>query len=29
MSAAPATFFRSRWVEVPDGVTETAAGGLP
>jgi glutamate N-acetyltransferase / amino-acid N-acetyltransferase len=29
MSAAPSTFFRSRWVEVPAGVTETAAGGLP
>jgi glutamate N-acetyltransferase/amino-acid N-acetyltransferase len=29
MSAAPSTFFRSRWVEVPDGVTEAAAGGLP
>ena len=28
MSAAPSTFFRSRWVEVPDGVTE-APGGLP
>jgi glutamate N-acetyltransferase/amino-acid N-acetyltransferase len=29
MSAAPSTFFRSRWVEVPAGVTETTAGGLP
>jgi glutamate N-acetyltransferase/amino-acid N-acetyltransferase len=29
MSAAPSTFFRSRWVEVPDGVTEAAVGGLP
>jgi glutamate N-acetyltransferase / amino-acid N-acetyltransferase len=29
MSAAPTTFFRSRWVEVPDGVTEVPAGGLP
>ena len=28
MSAPPSTFFRSRWVEVPDGVTE-APGGLP
>ena len=28
MSAAPSKFFRSRWVEVPEGVTE-AAGGLP
>jgi glutamate N-acetyltransferase/amino-acid N-acetyltransferase len=28
MSAPPRTFFRSRWVEVPDGVTE-APGGLP
>jgi glutamate N-acetyltransferase/amino-acid N-acetyltransferase len=28
MSAAPSTFFRSRWVEVPDGVRE-AASGLP
>jgi glutamate N-acetyltransferase / amino-acid N-acetyltransferase len=29
MSAAPSTFFRSRWVEVPDGVREASAGGLP
>ena len=28
MSAPPSTFFRSRWVEVPRGVTE-APGGLP
>jgi glutamate N-acetyltransferase / amino-acid N-acetyltransferase len=28
MSAPPSTFFRSRWVEAPDGVTE-ASGGLP
>ena len=28
MSAPAQTFFRSRWVEVPDGVTE-APGGLP
>jgi glutamate N-acetyltransferase/amino-acid N-acetyltransferase len=28
MSAAPSTFFRSRWVEVPHGVTELP-GGLP
>ena len=28
MSAPPSTFFRSRWVEVPQGVTE-APGGLP
>ena len=28
MSAAPSTFFRSRWVDVPAGVRE-AAGGLP
>ena len=28
MSAPPRTFFRSRWVEVPDGVAE-APGGLP
>jgi glutamate N-acetyltransferase / amino-acid N-acetyltransferase len=28
MTAPPATFFRSRWVEVPDGVTERP-GGLP
>jgi glutamate N-acetyltransferase/amino-acid N-acetyltransferase len=28
MSAAPSTFFRSRWVDVPAGVQE-ATGGLP
>jgi glutamate N-acetyltransferase/amino-acid N-acetyltransferase len=28
MSAPPSTFFRSRWVDVPRGVTE-APGGLP
>jgi glutamate N-acetyltransferase/amino-acid N-acetyltransferase len=28
MSAPPSTFFRSRWVDVPQGVTE-APGGLP
>jgi glutamate N-acetyltransferase / amino-acid N-acetyltransferase len=28
VSAPASTFFRSRWVEVPDGVTETS-GGLP
>jgi glutamate N-acetyltransferase / amino-acid N-acetyltransferase len=28
MSAAPSTFFRSRWVEVPGGVAERS-GGLP
>jgi glutamate N-acetyltransferase/amino-acid N-acetyltransferase len=28
MSAPARTFFRSRWVEVPDGVTESS-GGLP